>query len=147
MATRAFSVEAGNLASSLVSSRAIDYKDIDLSFTRNTINDIYKKIDAEAVKQSVKNIILTNLGEKPFQPSFGTQIRDLLFELASDPFIKSDIRDRISQSITRFEPRALIESIKVYLNPDSNILAVDIIFQVVNTDETVNLNVTLSRLR
>jgi len=147
MATRAFSVEAGNLASSLVSSRVIDYKDIDLSFTRNTINDIYKKIDAEAVKQSVKNIILTNLGEKPFQPSFGTQIRDLLFELASDPFIKSDIRDRISQSITRFEPRALIESIKVYLNPDSNILAVDIIFQVVNTDETVNLNVTLSRLR
>ena len=73
MATnRAFAVEDGNLSTgSVVTSRSKNYVDIDLSFNAKTNGDIFKKVDAAAVKQAVKNILTTGTGEKPFLPNFG----------------------------------------------------------------------------
>jgi len=69
MVTKAFSIEDGNLATrSIVVARRKEYKDIDLSFTNRTTGEIYKKTNAAAVKQSVKNLLLTNRTEKPFEP-------------------------------------------------------------------------------
>ena len=85
MVTKSFSTEDGNLSSSsIVSARTIYFKDIDLSMELKTSGDVYKKTHASAVKQSVKNIIMTNFYEKPFDPFFGANISGLLFELAND---------------------------------------------------------------
>ena len=72
MAKRAFSIEDGVLNSgTLVTARNRVFKDIDLSIAKKPSGDIFKKQDAAAVKQSVKNILLTNRNEKPFTPNFG----------------------------------------------------------------------------
>lgn len=143
---RVFSIEDGNLTSSITGSRTIDYVDVDLSFDKSTIGDIYKKRDAAAVKQSVKNLILTAFGERPFRPYFGTNLSDLLFELFT-PNIKYDIELEIKLAIQNWEPRAKVQSVKVTELREQNSLYVTLVFEVVNTLETVTLNVTLSRLR
>ena len=72
MATRAFSIEDGNLATkSILTTQKRTYKDIDLSFAKKTTGEIFKKTDAAAVKQAVKNVLLTSRLEKPFNPDFG----------------------------------------------------------------------------
>ena len=82
---RVLSTEDGNLQKSvLISSRSVDYVDIDLAFANRPSGDVYKKRDAAAVKQSIKNILLTNHYEKPFQPFFGSNLRGMLFELADN---------------------------------------------------------------
>ena len=85
MATRAFSIEDGNLNSrSIVTTRNKLFSDIDLTFSKRPSGDIFKKVDAAAVKQAVKNLLLTNAFEKPFQPTFGGNLNALLFELVDD---------------------------------------------------------------
>ena len=78
---RVFSLEDGNLDKrSILTARTISYKDVDLTFAKKPNNDIFKKEDAAAVKQSVKNIVLTNPGEKPFRPFYGAGLTQFLFE-------------------------------------------------------------------
>jgi len=147
MATRrVLSREDNNLTSSIITTRKVQYKDIDLSFTAKPNGEIYTKRDAAAVKQAVKNLILTNHFEKPFLPFFGGNIRDLLFDLA-DEDIEEDVEDRIIQAINIYEPRAAVRTVNVKSDPDRNNLNVYIEFQVINTTEVVTLTTTLSRLR
>jgi len=78
MPTRAFSIEDGNLGSkTILTSRAKSSKDIDLSFAKKGSGDVFKKEDAAAVKQAVKNLLLTNFSEKPFLPRFGGNLNSL----------------------------------------------------------------------
>ena len=72
MVTKAFSLEDGNLSrKTLLGTKTKEYKDIDLTFTNKPSGDIYKKNEAAAVKQAVKNLLLTNSTEKPFEPYYG----------------------------------------------------------------------------
>lgn len=145
--TRSFSIEDASLNSTtLVTSRTRAYVDIDLSFENRPSGDVYKKRDAAAVKQAIKTILLTNHFEKPFKPFFGANIQGMLFELADDE-TAIDVEDTIRNSIERFEPRARIQQLKTNLSPDSNSLEVTVIFKVVNTEEIVSFNVTITRLR
>lgn len=146
MATRSFSIEDGNLSSSIVVSRDIDYKDIDLTFAINGKKDIYKKNDAAAVKQAVKNLILTNYGEKPFNYYYGSNVQSLLFELFHVG-ISLEIETKIKSAINAFEPRAYVEDVKVKDAPAQNAIEVQIVFRVLNTQDQVTLVTTLSRLR
>lgn len=145
--TRVLSKEDGNLNSvSIVSSRNRVYLDIDLLFDVNSNGEIFKKKDAAAVKQAVKNLIQTNFYEKPFLPFFGANIRDLLFELAYDD-TANEIRDNIISAIKAYEPRARVIDIKVNAQPDLNSLDVTIEFQVINTEELVTFTTSITRLR
>jgi len=133
--------------SALTTSRSRVYSDIDLSFAVNTsTGDIFKKKDAAAVKQSVKNILQTNRFEKPFKPDFGADIRGLLFKLADDDS-EDDLREQIIGSISRFEPRADIQNLDVNFTVDQNTVRVRIEFKILSIDETVSLETTVSRLR
>ena len=143
---RSFSIEDGNLQSSITGSRNRKYSDVDLTFNTNTINDVYKKLDAGAVKQSVKNILLTSYHEKPFRPYFDTNLNDILFELF-DQSLMNDIDLRIKTAIQNYEPRAKIEDISVTELRDINALYITIIFSIVNTGEKVTLTTTITRLR
>ena len=147
MVTKAFSIEDGNLAvRSIATARDRLYSDIDLTFAAKVTGDVYKKTDAAAVKQAIKNLIQTNHFEKPFLPKFGGNIREFLFELAYDD-IKGDIKNNIIRAIQTYEPRAKVLKIGVNTRPDQNSLDVTLEFQVINTKEIVVFTTVISRLR
>lgn len=133
----------------LVTNRKRVYSDIDLTFARNTANDddIFKKKDAAAVKQAVKNLILTNEAEKPFRPRFGANLTGMLFELVNDEDAEEDIRERIYDVIEQYEPRATVEDLEVFLNEDQNRLSVKLKFRILNIDVIDTLETTVTRFR
>ena len=81
------------------------FKDINLSFKRHPVtNDVVVIRDEDAIKRSVKNIIFTIVGEKPYSPNFGSKINDSLFELTTS-LSEISISDQIKSSLRNFEPR------------------------------------------
>jgi len=112
-----------------VASRA--FKDINLSFKRHPVtNDVVVIRDEDAIKRSVKNIIFTILGEKPFEPNFGSVINESLFELSTD-LNEMRISDEIKSSLITYEPRIdnIIVNVSVY--PDSNELNCTVQYDIV----------------
>ena len=106
--------------STLVTGKTNFYSDIDLTFTAKPgsvdengvrTGDIYKKGDTAAVLQSVENILLTNTQEKPFEPSFGGNLRQMLFN-SSTAMSASFVTGRIMNAIERWEPRCEVKDIK-----------------------------------
>jgi len=148
MATRrVLSRQDGDLnTSSIITTRTVPYRDIDLTFAAKPNGEIFKKNDAAAVQQALKNLILTNHFEKPFLPFFGGNIRALLFELADDD-IEEDVRDNIIETINIYEPRAILRNIDVVSDPDRNSLNVTIEYQVSNSEEIFTFTTAVSRLR
>ena len=145
--SRSFAVEDKNLnQATIIVSRNKLYRDINLSFTVRDNGEVYKTIDAGAVKQAIKNLLLTNHFEKPFLPLYGGNLRDLLFELAHSS-ISEEITSNITRAIESYEPRAKIVDIRVDNRADYNSIGVTVEFRIVNTEETVIFTTTLVRLR
>ena len=147
MPAKAFALEDGNLStSSIGSTKKVLYKDIDLFFSAKPSGDVYKKQDVAAVKQSVKNILMTNFMEKPFNTTYGGNLNSFLFEL--DTTVEADmLRDQIFETVTLHEPRALMREVYLSLEPEKNIINVNLTFQVLNSVEPVSLELSLTRLR
>ena len=145
---RAFAQEDNNLQTARVTtSRLVDYKDIDLVFkAKADSGEIFKKTEANAVKQAVKTLVMTNFMEKPFNPDFGCDIVSQLFE-NYDEDLDEAIIEAIRVNVKRFEPRARVLDVKVVGQPDRNLIEVTVTFNVVNTNEIVVFTTTLSRLR
>ena len=123
------------------------YKDFDLAFGKNAITgDINKKLDVNSVKQSMKNLILTELMERPFQPDLGSALAGLLFENAT-MFTTERIKVTIETLLENFERRAKINSIDVEPNIDNNRYDVSINFYVIGINEPQELEVKLERIR
>ena len=96
------------------------FKDINLSFKRHPVtNDVLTIRDEDAIKRSVRNIIFTILGEKPFEPEFGSVINNSLFELNTS-LNEMKVSDEIKQSLLNFEPRIDNIRVTVSIYPDSN---------------------------
>ena len=96
------------------------FKDINLSFKRHPVtNDVVSINDEDAIKRSVKNIIFTILGEKPFEPNFGSVINESLFDLNTN---LSEVRvsDEIRSSLLNYEPRISNIDVTVTVAPDTN---------------------------
>ena len=96
------------------------FKDINLSFKRHPVtNDVVVIRDEDAIKRSVRNIIFTILGEKPFEPNFGSVINESLFDLNTN---LSEIRasDEIKASLNNHEPRINNVNVTVQVSPDTN---------------------------
>ena len=96
------------------------FKDINLSFKRHPVtNDLVAIKNEDAIKKSVKNIIFTILGEKPYVPLFGTSINNSLFEL-SNPLDHIRISDEIQSTLLNYEPRISNIQVTVSNYPDSH---------------------------
>ena len=96
------------------------FKDINLSFKRHPVtNDLVVIKNEDAIKKSVRNIIFTILGEKPYVPLFGTSVNNSLFEL-SNPLDHIRISDEISSTLLNYEPRINNIQVNVSNYPDSN---------------------------
>ena len=122
------------------------YKDMDITFERHPItDDITVKKDVDAVKRSLKNIVLTNHFERPFKPNFGANLRGLLFELADD-ITRMEIRNQISEALEMLETRVKID--QIYLNQSQpNTMNVNIHYGVIGSREPQELEVILQRVR
>ena len=124
------------------------YADLDLFFGQNnTDGDVNQTYDAQAVKRSIRNLVLTNQYEKPFHPEIGSSVRSILFE-PINPITASTLTRLIGEVIANFEPRARLVGVDARPNFDDNAYEVTISFYVINIPgELVNLDVMLERSR
>ena len=127
---------------------ARQYTDLDLFFGRKSVSkDINKVTDIQAVKRSIRNLVLTNHYEKPFHPEIGSGVRGMLFEPMT-PLTAHILTRKIEDVIVNFEPRARLISVRATPNLDRNEYECTIEFFVVNAPtELVDLTVFLERLR
>lgn len=117
------------------------------SFAYSPVNNNLAKVtNEESVKQSLKNLILTNLGERLFQPNIGSGIRNLLFENATQPTLSS-IEFNIQNTIKFNEPRVVLINVTAKETNNSNEVQVDLLFSMINNPEPISINFILKRVR
>ena len=123
------------------------YSDIDHVFLSHPVTGkLTRKINRQAVRQSVKNLILTNHYERPFKPEIGSTIRGLLFENFRAG-LKEDLARAIQVTIENHEPRASLISVQIETKPDDHAITVSIIFRIRNITEPETLDILLERVR
>ena len=108
------------------------YKDLNLNFTVNPVtSDVTTVTDVNAVKRSVRNLLLTNHYDRPFHPEIGSNVQALLFENFG-PITGNQLARQIEEMLANFEPRARVESVECFPLPDTNTYDVRIYFYVEN---------------
>lgn len=125
----------------------IKYRDLDLDFQRHPVtNDIVVKINADAVRRSVRNLILMNLFDKPFHPEITTNLSGILFENITPQTIYI-LKQNILEILRKYEKR--IQPIVVEVNADfnNNTVYASIEFYIVNIPGRFSVNVPLVRTR
>lgn len=123
------------------------YKDLDLNFTKHPVKkDVNKVVSEMAVVNSIKNLILTNHYERPFQPDIGSNVQKMLFE-NMDNITAAAIQREILQTIKNFEPRVSVQTIKVTPDFDNNAFTVSMEFYIVNRTNPITIQFFLERAR
>ena len=126
---------------------AREYSDLDLNFTIHPVKkDINRVTGDMAVINSIKNLILTNHYERPFQPNIGSNVRRLLFE-NMDNITANSIENEIRQTVLNYEPRANITRINAIADFDKNGFNVEMEFFVINRTDPITINFFLERIR
>lgn len=127
--------------------RKPDYSDLDLDFIPHpTTGDVVRKTGDDAIKRSVRNLILTNFYDRPFRPYIGSNTQKLLFELAN-PITANLIKDSILEVINNYEPRIKIMQLSVQLDEDNNGYNVTIQYEILNRSEPALITLFLERIR
>jgi len=122
------------------------YRDLDLSLKKHPVKkDITPLRDAAAVKNAVKNLVLTNFFERPFQPGLGANLRGLLFEPA-DGVTRLAIKDNI-ESVIKKEPRVKLLALSVIDLSDRNAYRVTMKYLIKESNKQEDVEIVLRRLR
>ena len=123
------------------------YKDLNMSFTKNpATKDVARLFDVQAIKRAVKNIILTNKYERPFNPDFGCNLRGFLFENITEPLLVI-IKDRVAMAIEKYEPRVSVEDVVVKNDIDKNGINIQVSFLINSVEAPVTVSTFLQRVR
>lgn len=109
-------------------------------------SDVARVVNENAVKQSIKNLLMTDRGERLFQPNIGCDIRGSLFE-NMDPNTILILKENIKSTIKTYEPRCICKGVSVVANTDQNAITVTVIFSVINSNKDSSLTIDLSRVR
>lgn len=132
--------------------RKYDYSDLDLDFIAHPITkDIVKKTGFDAIKRSVRNLILTNFYDRKFRSYIGSNAQKILFDNVN-PFTATFLKDAIIEVITNYEPRVKLaedgnDGVIVTVNEDGNGYDARILFTIINTGQPAVINLFLERLR
>ena len=111
------------------------FYDIDLSFKKNPLtNDIAKKVDANAIKQSLYNLIMYNLFDVPFHPEISSRVRSMLFENFT-PLTKISLERIVRTTIENFEPRVSVNDVIVSEDVDNNALSISMHYTIINSSK------------
>ena len=120
---------------------------MDLSFLPNPgTGDLRIKTDADAIKQSLRNLVYTRLGERPFQPNIGSTFENLLFE-PLDVITANDLSTSLQETIANWEPRVQIIKLDVIAYPAQNSIGIALSSNVVNMSAPQTFNIILDRVR
>ncbi|NDA78392.1 MAG: hypothetical protein EBY07_11470 [Actinobacteria bacterium] len=122
------------------------YSDIDFAFTQSANGDLAVKYDDNAIKQSVKNLILTVNYERPFHPELGCQVHNQLFENFT-PITEFIVRQTIYDVLLKFEPRIKVIDILVDADTDRNGLEITVTFRFINDPRPITVTTFLNRVR
>lgn len=123
------------------------FSDLDIAFIAHPITgQLARKTNRDAVRQSVKSLVLTDYFERPFKSDIGCSIRYYLFELFT-PALKQQMENAIREVIKNYEPRAEVIDVLVEERQDLNALTVSVAFFILNDPEPVFLDVILERVR
>ncbi len=110
------------------------FKDISMTFQSNPLTkDLIVLKNENAIARSIKNIVFTNPGEKPFQPNFGSRITESLFENIDD-ITALEIESELKESIQRQEPRVSLTELKVTPDIEGNGFDVVINYDIIGAD-------------
>lgn len=123
------------------------YSDLPYDLTLNEFGDVDLLEDSASIKQALKTIVLTKLGEKTkYQnPIFGSAVADLLFEKLN-PFTVSNLEEEITQGIENWEPRVRVDSVVVDSNMENHEMTVSVTYSIVNLNIVDELTINLSVL-
>lgn len=125
----------------------MSYSDFDLSFTPHPMTgDLIIRKDAKAVIQSIRNILMTRIGELGFEENFGSNMPTVLFDLI-DPNLQYTLEDRIKWAINTYEPRADIDFVEVVVDRENNTISANIQFYILNQEQPVEVTLSLGRVR
>jgi phage baseplate assembly protein W len=139
--------KSGQATAVSIVTRKKAWADLDLDLDLHPINkDIIPLKDDAAIKNSVKNLILTNIYERPFQPFLAGNLRALLFEPAS-MITEYEIKQSIKDVIDLYEPRIEIQNINVVDSHDNNSWNITIFFLIKQFGVNTSVGVVLQRLR
>lgn len=123
------------------------YSDFSAQFGRNRItNDLVQLTEIDAVKRAIKNLIMTDKYERLLNPRIGAGIRALLFEQMT-PLTTMSIRDVISNTLSEFEPRAIVDQVDVQPDYDRQSYYITIIFSMRSTEQVGTVEFFLNRIR
>ena len=123
------------------------YADLDLTFNRIPVTgDVALRYDDQAVIASVRNLLLTNFYERPFQPDLGSNINAILFEPATG-LTAGILETEIRNVIANYEPRVQIDELIVSPNLDGNTFLIDMSFYIGNNTQPTAVNLILQRSR
>lgn len=109
-------------------------------------DDVAVKVNEAAIRQSIRNLILTDSGERRMQPDLGGNIRKMLFENFTPQTVVS-MKQRIENLVREREPRASLRDVIITSMEDRNAIAINIIFTVINRQEPISMEVILERVR
>ncbi len=128
-------------------SRKKDYSDLDLDFMAHPVTkDVMKKTGVEAIKRSVRNLILTNFYDRPFQSYIGSNALKLLFDNAT-PITATFLENAIRETITNYEPRVRLDNLEIQFDVDNNGYNVKLFFVILNRNEPAVVTLFLERIR
>jgi len=123
------------------------YSDFTTAFSVNPFNGSLAKVSNDkSITQSLRNLILTNYGERLFQPDIGSNVNRVLFE-PNDMIAQEDLQYHITQTITQNEPRVNLMQVLVSPNVLQDSVAVNIVYSIINTQQVQNLSLILKRVR
>ena len=127
--------------------KTITFSDLDIGFVAHPITQqLTRKTNREAVRQSVKSLVLTDFYERPFKSDIGCGIRRYLFELFT-PATKQSMQNAVREVISNYEPRAELIDVLVEDRPDLHAVTISVAFYIVNDPDPVILDVILERVR
>lgn len=130
-----------------ITSRKNDFSDLDLDFLPHpTTKDVLKKVGPDAVKRSIRNLILTNFYDRPFRSYIGSNAQKILFDNAT-PITANFLKDAILEVIQNYEPRVRVVNVRVKFDIDNNGYNATIEFVILNSGAPVVFNLFLERIR
>jgi phage baseplate assembly protein W len=123
------------------------YSDLLTNFNKHPVSGMLLRfVNEKAVTRSIRNLIMTNPGERLYQPDIGSGIRNLLFEPMTE-FTAIELRRTIEETLRQYEPRAQVLQVSVVSREEQNSYAVAIIYALINKQEPISVNITLQRVR
>lgn len=127
--------------------KVIAYKDFNLNFAPNPFSgDLSVLTNEKAVAQSLKNLLMTEQGEIPFNPRVGSGIKRLLFEPVSE-VVTITLKEKVVATIKNYEPRITLKELNIKDDPETNSYVIEISYTVTVSNDTYTASISLDRLQ